>query len=252
MRVVRAPITTVAASAAVVVLTGVALANLPSLDAMRRDHGLVPSTADELARSAVLLVAAVVAVVGPLRARRWAAVTAALHVVTVGLAWAVDAGPVGLAGSIVGRGVAAATLAVAAAASARPAWIGRGRWHPAAALVLAAGLAGLGGVRGTVEPGVVAGALADGIRTSAGLAVTVAAVVAALVAWWTDDRRLAGAQVATAGALAAAAVAGDAARWLGESQRGTATVLGLRGVVAVATVAVGGAMAVRRSPGTPR
>lgn len=213
---------------------------------MRRDHGLVPATADELARSALLLVAALAAVTGTTRWRRWAAVTAALQALSVAAAWAVDAGPVGLAWSVAWRGVAAGGLAGALAATTDLVWLGRGRRTALALATLAAGITSLGGLRGAAQPGALGGALADGVRTAPGLAVTLVAVVAALVVWWTDDARLAGLQVATTGLLAAAAVAGDAVRWVGESRRGSAVVLVARAVPAALAVVAGGVLAVRR------
>ena len=241
-------------AALVVGLTGVALGNLPGLRALRLDHALIPTTVDEVVRSAVVVVAAVVAVAGGMRARRWAAVTAGLHALGAALLWAAAPGPVGLARWIVLRAVAAAGLAgVLTATGGRPWPHGVRRWT-AAGVALAAGLTGLAGLRGAAPAAALGGALADGVRTAAGLAVTVTAVAGAVAVGRLGDRRLAGLVALAVAAGATGAVGGDVARWWGEGRNGPTGLLAARalvalGAVAVAAVLLRGGDALRRRAG---
>ena len=221
--VVRAA--TAVAAAAVVLLTGVVLANIPSTRSLRADHALVSVIADEAGRSLVLAVAAVAAVAGSLAWRRWAAATALVHAGAMALAWSVHAVPVGLQRATHVRLPAVAALSVLLCVSASPVrgWIGAGRrWRPGV-VVLAAGLTMLGGAR-------------LGTTTAPARSVVFVALAFALLVGLADDARLAALYGLGVSALAVAALAGDLVRWRVDDLAGGGRLV-VRGGVIAATIA---------------
>lgn len=225
--------------AAVVGLSGVVLGDLPLPSTWHLNHGSLPIVADEAARTGLLVLAAVAALAGGLRWRRWAAGTAALHVLGVALRWALSDGPGGFARIEVGRGLAAAVLAVAVARTAGPLWIGGGRRWGRGALALVAGLTMLGGLRQSITLSAAGPVLGDALRTGGGLAVVVAALVAAVLVVRVDDDRVAALHLLAVGVLAGGALGGDLAVWWLEGRPGSVVVLALRAVLVVAAWLVG-------------
>lgn len=225
--------------AVVVALSGVVLGNLPLPSTWHLNHGSLPVVADELARTAVLVLVAAAGVAGGLVWRRWAAGAAGLHVLGVALRWALSDGPGGFARIELWRGLAVGVLGLAVAATARPAWLGRGRrWVPAALVVLA-GLTMLGGLRQSVTFGTAASVLPDVVRTGGGLAVLVVSVVTAILVARADDDRVAGLHVLGAAVLASGALGGDLAVWWLEGRKGAEGVLALRLAVVLVPWVVG-------------
>ena len=211
---------TVVAAAAVVALTGVVLANIPSTHSLRADHTLLTVVADEAGWSLVLVVAAVAAVAGSTVWRRWAAGTALVHAGAVALAWSVHAAPVGMQRATHVRLPAVVALGVVVGVGARPfrGWVGAARRWITGAVVLAAGLTML-----------------DGTAVPA-RSVVVVAVAFALLVGLTDEAL--GAVLCGLGliALALATLVGDVVRWEIDELAGGGR-LGARGALIAAAIA---------------
>ena len=216
---------TVVAAAAVVLLTGVVLANIPSTRSLRADHTLVSVIAGEAGWSLMLAVAAVAAAAGGLAWRRWAAANALVHAGAVALAWSVHAVPVGLQRATHVRLPAVAALGVLLCVSASPVrgWIGAGRRWGLGMIVLAAGLTMLAGVR-------------PGTTTPPARSVVLVAVAFALFVGLADDARVAARSGLGVSALAVAALAGDLVRWRVDDLAGGGRLVA-RGAVIAAAVA---------------
>jgi len=225
--------------AAVVGLSGVVLGDLPLPGTWHLNHGSLPIVADEVARTGLLVLAAVAALAGGLRWRRWAAGTAALHVLGVALRWALSDGPGGFARIEVWRGLAAVVLAVAVGRTAGPLWIGTGRRWGRGALTFVVGLTVLGGLRQSVTLAAAGRVLGDALRTGGGLAVVVAALVAAALVARVDDGRVAALHLLGVGVLVGGALVGDLAVWWLEGRPGSLVVLSLRAVLVAVAWAAG-------------
>jgi hypothetical protein len=239
----------IVAAGAVVALTGVVLSRLPSTRAIRADHTLVTVTVDEVARSALAVAAAVVAVAGSAAWRRWALVATVAGPAAL-LAAVGDDGPVALRRAVVVRAVAVVALGVALV-------IGRGaaRWRcggfdtaafVVAGLVGVAGLTALPGLRPVTatEP---ARALVEALTTAAGGAVTLVAAGFASSVVVSRRRPVAALAAASVALLSGAALAGDVARTVVDDLGGTGRLV-VRGVAVVAAVAAATWAAVSTHP----
>lgn len=224
--------------AAVVGVSGVVLGDLPLPGMWHLNHGSLPVVADEAARTGLLVLAAVAALAGGLRWRRWAAGAAALHVLGVALRWALSDGPGGFARIEVWRGLAAATLAVAVGRTAGPLWVGTGRRWRLGGLTFLVGVSVLGGLRQSITLAAAGSVLGDALRTGGGLAVVVAAAVAAVLVARVDEGRLAVLHLLGASVLAGGALAGDLAVWWLEGRPGSIAVLAVRAALVVAALVV--------------